>query len=288
MNSLSSEIFDNSYSIFVDIKQVPIYHQEIRKNNWEENGVRILLSDFQKDLACIVIPIDQDFKKIETHLFTLHEDTKFWGQIGIGYNGKTWSLYNPPEEEKEMWREVEGFDGLYYISNIGRVKSFSIKKINEGKMMKVSYKHGYVYVALTKNKIQKWFRVHRLVGSAFLPKIEGKSMLNHKDGNKKNNRVDNLEWCTRSENMRHAFDTGLVNMDLRRGKKMPYYKNKIQIIDPTGKILDVMVGQKEMIQKGYSSKRVYTCLSGKAKTHKGLTFKRLPKGYNEFQTLMNL
>ena len=107
---------------------------------------------------------------------------------------------------KEIWKDVEGYEGLYKVSNEGRFYS----SFGSGRILKPCVGgSGYLTLALWKNKEPFTKTAHRLVALAFIPKIEGKNDINHKDGNKLNNNVLNLEWATRSENMIHAYRTGL-------------------------------------------------------------------------------
>lgn len=111
------------------------------------------------------------------------------------------------EEIKEEWKPVEGFQGLYEISNLGRVKSFVVN--TQGRILKQHVsKHGYLVIRLT-NTSRKSFFVHRLVATAFCEKYTKELEVNHKDGNKLNNIFTNLEWTTRSYNVKHAIDMGL-------------------------------------------------------------------------------
>lgn len=117
---------------------------------------------------------------------------------------------------KEIWKDIEGYEGLYQVSNLGRVKS----NLRKGRILKPSTTHdGYYNLTLSKNGQLKTYRVHRLVCSAFISNPLNKSEVNHIDGNKKNNSIENLEWCTRSENAKHAHKTGLNS-----GKKVSVYQ----------------------------------------------------------------
>lgn len=107
----------------------------------------------------------------------------------------------------EEWKEIEGFDGKYFISTKGKVKSFSHKK---PRILKPRISpDGYVWYVLTINGKGKTMRANRLVAKAFIPNPENKNTVNHIDGNKKNNDVSNLEWATRREQMQHAYKLGL-------------------------------------------------------------------------------
>lgn len=106
---------------------------------------------------------------------------------------------------KEIWKDIEGYEGLYQISNL-----CNVKKISSGRILKqCKNAYGYLKVGLNKNGKQKVFCIHTLVARAFIPNPENKSQVNHKDGNKTNNNINNLEWVTQQENLAHAFKTGL-------------------------------------------------------------------------------
>lgn len=106
----------------------------------------------------------------------------------------------------EIWRDIEGYDGLYQVSNCGRVKSLNYGR--EGRILKASLKSGYPFVQF--GKCGRQIYVHRLVAKAFIPNPDNKPEVNHIDGNKTNNHADNLEWGTRSENNVHAVRLGLM------------------------------------------------------------------------------
>lgn len=119
-----------------------------------------------------------------------------------------------------VWKAVKGYEGLYEVSNTGYVKSFQFKKPFIKKFNK--NRQGYLSVALCKDNNIKLVKVHRVVAEAFIPNPDNKPQVNHKDGNKANNRVENLEWVTASENIKHSFATGLQTMDLRKIKVSKY------------------------------------------------------------------
>lgn len=104
---------------------------------------------------------------------------------------------------KEEWKRIKGFDN-YYISNLGNVKN------NTGDLIALELSSpGYYRVHLSKLGKAKHYSVHRLVAESFLVKPRGCNVVNHKDGCKTNNTLTNLEWCTHSTNLRHAYDSGL-------------------------------------------------------------------------------
>lgn len=118
----------------------------------------------------------------------------------------------------EIWKDIEDYEGLYQISNLGRVKSLErkIKRRNDRiqtvkeRILKLNLdKEGYHTVKLHKEGKGKNFKVHRLVALAFISNPDNKLEVNHIDGIKTDNKVTNLEWNTRNENMQHAVDNGL-------------------------------------------------------------------------------
>lgn len=116
----------------------------------------------------------------------------------------------------EKWLDIPGFEGLYQASSIGRIKALS-RRVNSPRgfrtarerVLAVADSGGYDLVMLCKEGVRTNFNVHRLVALAFIPNLESKRDVNHINGKKKDNRVDNLEWATPSENNSHAFKTKL-------------------------------------------------------------------------------
>jgi hypothetical protein len=132
-----------------------------------------------------------------------------------------WGNYSLANIDGEAWIDMVGYEGRYMVSNKGRVKSLSrlIKRkrfssnadfYKDGRIRVLSRDgQGYRAIELIKDRILYRLKIHRIVATHFIPNPENKRTVNHKDGNKLNNAVDNLEWATYSENLCHAFRTGL-------------------------------------------------------------------------------
>lgn len=120
----------------------------------------------------------------------------------------------------EIWKPIPNFEGLYEVSNLGRVKALKRKKnCNRGwgwikehimKQTNTNANSEYYRVPLTnKEHIRKYYLVHRLVAQAFIPNPNNLPQVNHIDGDKSNNTIENLEWTTREDNIKHAYKIGL-------------------------------------------------------------------------------
>lgn len=136
----------------------------------------------------------------------------------------------------EEWRDIAGYEGLYQVSNLGRVRSLERKncvgkRIRERVLGTYYDTKGYAFVHLFKTiqegkSKKRTVRVHRLVADAFIPNLESKPEIDHIDGNTKNNRSDNLRWCTRSENIRNPICTERQRKAQTGLKKCPEWFKK--------------------------------------------------------------
>lgn len=177
----------------------------------------------------------------------------------------------------EVWKEIPNYEGFYEVSNYGKVRSITRKtqfgvgyRVYKGKELKLQAdKDGYKRVALHKEGKQKRFFVHRLVGLCFIDNPENKPVINHIDGDKANNYVENLEWVTRSENDIHAFDTGLrAPHDGGTSRKV------VQMDKDTLEVLGEYKSMSEASREtGISVPMISYCCNGKIKTAKGFVWK---------------
>lgn len=173
---------------------------------------------------------------------------------------------------KEIWKDIKGYEGLYQVSNLGRVKSLGnggSHKVERIKDLQNDTK-GYKITRLSKNGVQKTLKVHRLVGEAFIPNPLNLSQINHKNEDKTDNRVENLEFCTNSYN--HDYGTrndrarnAIINTDYIKSKIKPVYqytmdKTLVKIWDSLSEIKRV---------NNYSIGDISNCCLGKRKMYKG-------------------
>ena len=134
---------------------------------------------------------------------------------------------------EEIWKDIKGYEGVYQVSNYGKAKALA-KYNSKGVLLKEkdvklgTNQYGYLRFNVTKEGKQKTLHIHRVVMETFNP-IEEKMQVNHKDGNKENNIITNLEWCTDSENKIHAYKNGLMkggNEYSKVRQDLPRYKLK--------------------------------------------------------------
>ena len=140
--------------------------------------------------------------------------------------------FTDTELEQEQWRDIDGYDGMYQVSDIGRVRSLKYGKVRVLRARKNS--GGYLQVNLCKNCVGNNIFVHRLVANAFIPNSdETKTQINHKNEVKTDNRVENLEWCTAKYNITyndlHRRRKHYIHHQPKRDKIKPLYRQDLSI-----------------------------------------------------------
>lgn len=163
----------------------------------------------------------------------------------------------------EEWRAIKGYEGLYEVSNFGNVRSLARKVYRrfswvmlKGKTLKPANIKGYRKVVLCKNGKSKLCAIHRLVAEAFIPNPSNLPQVNHKDENKANNTVSNLEWCTHSYNMNYG-----TILD----KKISKQGYKIRCVE-TGEVFQSIREAAKAVNSTHQN--ISACLRGKTKTAK--------------------
>ena len=158
---------------------------------------------------------------------------------------------------KEEWKDIPGYEGKYQVSNLGRVKNL----IRNNILKPISKRNGYLSVSLVNNKKIKQFLVHRLVAITFLPNPNNYSIINHKDYDKTNNTIVNLEWCTQKHNVQHSID----HLKLTGVKQVLCLQNN--------KIIKQYPGVTYTISDGHIPSCVSRCCKGKIGQHHGYVWK---------------
>lgn len=173
----------------------------------------------------------------------------------------------------EVWRYIVGYENIYMISNLGNVKSVgrivkrgtNFKPVNE-RYLKLGNNKGYMTVALSKEGKVRYFQVHRLVAQAFIPNPDNLPCVNHKDENKSNNCVDNLEWCTKSYN--NSYNGARVKAAISKRKPVLQFE-----LD--GTFIREWSHAREAAETLSLDKRsIYDCCKGHRKTFGGFIWKR--------------
>ena len=163
--------------------------------------------------------------------------------------------------EGEEWRDIVGYEN-YQVSNMGRVKSLNYNHTKQEKILSqfLNNRIGYLQVVLYKEGKMKTFRVHRLVANAFIENPNNYPMINHKDEDKTNNCVDNLEWCTNSYNQKYGNCPKKIAEKL---SKLVYQYTK----DRT--LIAIWQSTMECSRQGFDGGHIAACCRGERKTHKG-------------------
>ena len=203
----------------------------------------------------------------------------------------------------EIWKDIEGYEGLYQVSNLGRVRSLNYRRSGISKLLKQSTdEKGYKQVGLCKNGKQKNYHVHRLVAIAFISNPNNLPIINHKDENPSDNNANNLEWCTYEYNLNYGTVKERISESLK-GEKHPFYgkhhseesKKKISekmkgkckgkdnpaskpilMYDREGNFIrrfECIADANEYFGKDRYCSSIYECLKGRRKTTYGFIFK---------------
>lgn len=179
---------------------------------------------------------------------------------------------------EEIWKDVPEYEGLYQVSTKGRVRSLdrtyqtkrSVSYHNKGRILSPNINNsGYLYLCLCNGKKHWYAKVHRLVALAFIPNPNNLPEVNHKDGNKLNCCVDNLEWCNHSSNHKHSYKMRLSKVEIAQKAK----RKKVLQIDPvTEDVVKEWDSIAEASKHFYNTPRstsIYRCIHGEYKTASG-------------------
>ena len=179
--------------------------------------------------------------------------------------------------KKEYWKPVVGYEGLYEVSNFGRVKRLRRLITNqynsfyiEEKILKPQKNRcGYLYINLYKNGIMKHITIHKLVAEAFIDNPDNLPQVNHKDENKANNNVNNLEWCDRKYNQNYGTRNKRISEKMINGK----LSKPVLQYDLDGNLIREWASAMECDRNGFNQGNVSACCRGKRKTYKGSIWK---------------
>ena len=165
---------------------------------------------------------------------------------------------------REIWKDIADYEGLYQVSNFGKVRALNYKRTHQIKLkLPQNNGKGYLAVQLCKNNRRKWFLIHRLVAQAFLKNPLGKDTINHKDGDRANNKVSNLEWATYAENNLHSY---------RQNGKKPAKAKPVYCVE-TGEVYESSYDAAR--KTGLCQTSINRCANGIFKTVKGTHWKLL-------------
>ena len=170
---------------------------------------------------------------------------------------------------KEIWKDIKGYEGIYQVSNLGRIKRVETDRI----LKPLKHTKGYLNIGLYKNHTASKKLIHRLVAQAFIPNSENKPEINHIDEDKANNRVNNLEWSTRKENNNY----GTHNDRMSKTQSIPIIATNLETGDSTE-----FYGTNECArQLGLYQQHITSVLKGRLKQTGGYTFKYINEGDNK-------
>lgn len=180
---------------------------------------------------------------------------------------------NNPQE----WSDILGHDGRYEIKMVDESPYVQVRsKTKFKKILKPYLDGGYLCFSLYRIDGKKCNKtpLHRIVAKQYIPNPNNKETVNHKNGIKTDNRIQNLEWNTLDENHQHAVQNNLLDL-FRIAEKNKNYKGAIEVYDMDGNLIKVLKGKTDITNNGFNNVEVYRCVNGKARSHRGHTFKRI-------------
>jgi hypothetical protein len=170
---------------------------------------------------------------------------------------------------KEIWKDIQGYEGIYQVSNLGRVKRFKyIGKTQVNQVLKGSLQRTkYINITLF-GKEKKAYPIHRLVAQAFIPNPNNYPIINHIDENPSNNAAKNLEWCTYAYN--NTYGLGMKNRIKTHSRKVFQYTTGYNLVK-------VWENAKQAEKEGgFKTSNIHQCCNGEKKTHRGFIWSHIP------------
>lgn len=175
---------------------------------------------------------------------------------------------------KEIWRDIPGWEGFYQVSNKGNVVSLNYNRTGQRRLRIPRIgKGGYLYVVLHKNGVSKTMKIHRLVAITFIPNPNNLPQINHKDENKLNNNVENLEWCDSSYNNKYGSRPRKV-LDAHKRNGSSKSERPVVKIDRSGTIVDEFISISDAARRsGVRRESLRDCVLGRQHTCVGYFWK---------------
>ena len=178
---------------------------------------------------------------------------------------------------QEIWKDIEGYEGMYQISNKGNIRSLNYNHTHKiKKLSQETTDRGYKRIVLRYKRTAQHFLIHRLVANTFIPNPYNKQEVNHKNGIKTDNSVDNLEWVSCKENVNHAIDNNLrpriIKFVRKKGGEHPLSKPVIQM-DLNNNVINEYLCAKDASVMGFKAQFIQRCCRGERNTYKGYKWK---------------
>lgn len=170
----------------------------------------------------------------------------------------------------EVWKDIKNYEGLYQVSNEGRVKSLPrtwiggkgcVRHNDEKLMEQHPIWNDYLRVCLSKNGTNKWYLVHRLVAEAFIDNPDNLPQVNHKNEQKQENFVENLEWCSKEYNLKYGTRTTRTS-------------KPVEALDDEGNVVYTFESKREARRQGFADANISNCIKGKIEKAYGLRWRQ--------------